>query len=69
LRASLTSKILIPSHDSLIVGDWLTLLQELLLRDESVLRKSSPWETLMSFWLPGQETWLISVGLAGSAMS
>jgi hypothetical protein len=40
---------LIPSQDSLIVADCATLEQELSLRDESVLRKSSPFEMLTSF--------------------
>jgi hypothetical protein len=56
-------------QDSLIVGDCATLWQELSLRDESVLRKSSPWWMLTSFWLPGQYTWLSRVGFAGSPMS
>ena len=45
------------------------LWQESSLREESVDRNSRFPLTEMSFWDPGQRTWLTTLGLAGLLMS
>src|SRR5688572_16010736 len=63
------SKILMPSHDSLIVAGWFTLLHESFVRDESVDRTSRFPYTEMSFWPPGHSTRLTRRGSRGRLMS
>ena len=64
-----TSKILMPSHESGLLTDWVVLAQLSSEREESVDRNTRSPRTLMSFCEPGQFTCASVTGADGSEMS
>src|SRR5690348_2783383 len=68
-RLSDTSKILMPSQYGSVPSFWAVDAHELSLRRESVDRKTRLPMIEMSFWLPGQSTWLTILVFLGFLMS